>query len=101
MLYRYKTSNGIERSETGTLEENNGSPFLKVKGKSQYIGSDKIIYLLEYTSDENGYKPKITKLSETQEIRSTTPPPMVIREPVITRIGSSAIASLTGGGIGK
>ncbi|RZC32030.1 Chitin bind 4 domain containing protein [Asbolus verrucosus] len=58
---------------------------LSVEGQYRYKGPDNIVYLVEYTADENGYQPEVSKLSDYDEL---------------PRLSGAAIASLTGGNLG-
>lgn len=85
VIFSYKTSNGIERSETGTYEKLNGSRVLKVEGYFRYTGDDGKVYLVEYTADENGYIPEISELSDEDDDG---------------RLNGAVLGSLVGGNLG-
>lgn len=56
--YGYNTSNGISASEEGHLENvGTDDESLNVKGSFEYVGEDGVTYKVDYTADENGFKP--------------------------------------------
>lgn len=44
------------RYEEGILVEKNGVKFFKVNGFYKYRGTDSKIYIVNYSSDDNGFK---------------------------------------------
>ncbi|CAG9560424.1 unnamed protein product [Danaus chrysippus] len=55
--FRYSTSNGISRQETGTLvNEGLTNEHIEVRGSYSYIQPDGRLETVEYTADENGFK---------------------------------------------
>ncbi|XP_061377853.1 endocuticle structural glycoprotein SgAbd-5-like [Danaus plexippus] len=55
--FRYTTSNGISRQETGTLvNEGLTNEHIEVRGSYSYIQPDGRLETVEYTADENGFK---------------------------------------------
>ncbi|KAK4880442.1 hypothetical protein RN001_008588 [Aquatica leii] len=88
-FFKYKTSNGITREEEGGITRSEtGKEILVVRGYYSFIGPDNILYIRRYIADDNGYREQLStdnaKLSASSR----------------NRIGSPAIASLQGGGLG-
>lgn len=86
------TSHGVEREETGRVEEYKGNAILRIIGSYSYIDSSGIPYKIFYQADEDGSKFE-DHLGTTRH--PPTPPPPE------SPISSGAIASLAGGGIYK
>ncbi|XP_038211446.1 uncharacterized protein LOC119831949 [Zerene cesonia] len=61
--YSFDTSNGIHADESGTADAG-----VRAEGSYSYIGDDGILYKIEYTADENGFRPRGSHLP--------TPPPI-------------------------
>ncbi|CAH4032528.1 unnamed protein product [Pieris brassicae] len=61
--YSFDTSNGIHTDVIGTAKEG-----IKSKGSFSYTGDDGKVYKMEYTADENGFRPSGAHLP--------TPPPI-------------------------
>lgn len=64
--FRYTTSNGITRQETGHIkvvtnpDTREPDEIMDVEGLYSYTGTDGKFYQVTYTSDENGYVPHVT-----------------------------------------
>ncbi|CAF4877255.1 unnamed protein product [Pieris macdunnoughi] len=61
--YSFDTSNGINTDVIGTAKDG-----IKTKGSFSYTGDDGKVYKMEYTADENGFRPSGAHLP--------TPPPI-------------------------
>lgn len=59
--YAYETANNIEAQEQGRLD-NAGSDaeVLRAVGYYQYVGEDGQTYRVDYTADENGFRPRVS-----------------------------------------
>ncbi|XP_060519096.1 endocuticle structural glycoprotein SgAbd-5-like [Cylas formicarius] len=88
--FRYETSNGITHNERGIVGDNT----ITVKGEYSYQIDENTIITVSYIADENGYRP-IIRYSDAQRPRNAITG--IILKP---RISTSALASLTGGGLG-
>ncbi|XP_022907042.1 flexible cuticle protein 12-like [Onthophagus taurus] len=57
--FEYETSNGIQASENGQIlnqgAENEG---IAVQGQYRYVAPDGVAYSVQYTADENGFRPQ-------------------------------------------
>lgn len=66
---RYETENGIFGEEEGHLEQQGtDKEAMRAKGYYKYTGPDNIIYEVEYTADEEGFKPSAAHLPQAPEI---------------------------------
>nr|CAI5855073.1 unnamed protein product [Callosobruchus analis] len=81
----FSTAEGIKRSEAGFLRQKGNRSFLVVKGIYSWLSGDGRIWQVTYEADENGFRSMTSYL-----------PIITIK----TKILSSAIASLSGGGLG-
>ncbi|CAG9560434.1 unnamed protein product [Danaus chrysippus] len=52
--YKYRTENGINAGETGEISPSGGT---RVRGFYEYVGNDGLTYRVDYTADENGFRP--------------------------------------------
>nr|XP_023018262.1 cuticle protein CP14.6-like [Leptinotarsa decemlineata] len=111
--FKFSTSDGQNREETGVLSKLGDNLILRVVGFYSYKGDDGNSYQVTYRADDTGftatgdhlptlktYYPKIT--SSTTEFPQEIENPILLRSDFLprTRIASSAIASLAGGGLG-
>lgn len=79
--YRYRTSNGIEREETGTVKRNkDNEEYIAVEGYYTYY-TDKGKITVNYEADEEGYR-------------------QTIQEDLPVGLPGPLIGSLVGGGLG-
>ena len=62
---RYATSNGVSRSESGSVSPSGG---YQVSGSYQYSGPDGVVYTVHFVADENGYRPRWERASHHQDI---------------------------------
>ena len=79
---RFTTSDGQKREENGRTDG-----IIRVEGFYSFIGTDKKLYRVEYTADENGFHPK-TFQSDVDEDKTAFE--------VSDRISESAIRTLLG-----
>lgn len=86
--YAFKTQNGIAVQEEGHLK-NVGSEAeaQSVQGSYSYIGTDGVVYSIQYVADENGFRPVGAHLP--------TPPP--IPEAIRRSLGGGYGGSSPGG----
>ncbi|XP_031345094.1 flexible cuticle protein 12-like [Photinus pyralis] len=86
--FRFETSNGIFREESGQLvvSESN-QEIMVVHGKYSYEGPDNQRYIVKYVADDKGYRiERIQKVGIEQS-----------NNPLVNRISKNAIISLQGG----
>ncbi|KAG7299461.1 hypothetical protein JYU34_016421 [Plutella xylostella] len=55
--YLYQTDNGIAAEESGVVEPNVNGGGTRARGFYEYIGDDGQKYRVDYTADENGFRP--------------------------------------------
>lgn len=55
--YSYQTDNGLVAEESGAVEPSVNGGGTRVRGFYQYVGSDGLTYRVDYTADENGFRP--------------------------------------------
>lgn len=56
--YLYQTDNGIAAEESGSVDASPiGVGGTRAKGFYEYIGDDGVKYRVDYTADENGFRP--------------------------------------------
>lgn len=95
LFYRFLTSNGLEREETGQLVGNQGKEGFQVTGFYRYVDDAGVIHENYYQADEGG-----SRIQDKQSFLKSNPAPpeeSFQQSPIPT----GAIASLAGGGIGK
>lgn len=92
---RFETSNGISRSETGDFDEGKG--VFRVEGFYTYVAPNNVRYYVQYTADENGFRPRVRMIEEKHggELGEKK-----ILEEFPDNIGTNVIISLLGGGVG-
>lgn len=60
--YEFETANNIKSQEQGRLDDDGAnSKILRVEGSYQYTGDDGQTYRVDYTADENGFRPRVIK----------------------------------------
>ncbi|XP_066253542.1 uncharacterized protein [Euwallacea similis] len=97
--FRYLTSDLQEREESGELVEVMGRKVFRIKGFFSFVVDGKK-NTVTYSADDNGYLAK-QKFGVGAVNRTVKPENGSARsQPVVLRIGSSTLASLTGGGLG-
>ncbi|KAB0797381.1 hypothetical protein PPYR_08376 [Photinus pyralis] len=89
--FKYETSDGTAREESGYVVTVNGKNILTVRGKYSYTGTDNVQYVVMYVADEKGYR--IEKMDRVPA------PPVMLHSPIapVLSISSNAIKSLQGG----
>ncbi|XP_055534145.1 endocuticle structural glycoprotein SgAbd-5-like [Wyeomyia smithii] len=62
--FAYEQSDGQKRQEKGELKQVEGSetPAISVSGSYEFTDPDGSRYRVDYTADERGYRPTVTKL---------------------------------------
>ncbi|XP_058464679.1 endocuticle structural glycoprotein ABD-5-like [Malaya genurostris] len=62
--FSYEQSDGQKREESGVLKPVEGAetPALSVTGSYEYADANGQRYRVEYTADERGFRPTVTKL---------------------------------------
>lgn len=56
--YLYQSDNGIVGEEAGDVDASpNGTGGTKARGFYEYVGDDGLTYRVDYTADENGFRP--------------------------------------------
>lgn len=76
MLFcRFLTSDGMEREETGRIEESRGNTILRIIGYYSYIDSNGKPYKLFYQADEGGSKIEDNLMASTLSPSTSTTPP--------------------------
>lgn len=55
--YLYETENGIVAEETGSIDPQVNGGGTRARGFYEYIGDDGLKYRVDYTADENGFRP--------------------------------------------
>lgn len=55
--FAYETDNGIAAEESGIVESASNGGGTRVRGFYEYIGDDGAKYRVDYTADENGFRP--------------------------------------------
>lgn len=83
--FRFGTTNGIGRKESGQFEKKGDDNIWVVTGVYTYIDETGRIYAVNYTADENGYR---------ANIKWENAPPVTM---FVDFVSASAIATLTGG----
>lgn len=74
----YETSDGIRRSEEGTLSTaSNGEKVITVEGQYEYTGPDGKVYLVKYSAGEKGYQAKV--INPDQNLPSLADEPILLR----------------------
>ncbi|KAL9697936.1 hypothetical protein quinque_001377 [Culex quinquefasciatus] len=69
-LGSYELSDGHQVQQKATVKMlPDGTKLLVVDGFYSYVGPDGVKYSVHYTADENGYHPKLMKLSDGREVR--------------------------------
>lgn len=84
-MFRYLTTNGLEREETGIVDEIHGTLLFRVTGYYSYVDTNGKLLKMFYKADENGYTIEDTAISTDKS----------------PEIASALTASLAGGGLGK
>lgn len=87
---RFKTLNGIHFSQDIVLDPNKGTPY--IEGEYGNSFSDGSTVQVSFTADEYGFLPRVTYRA-AQPISKNIPD-------LTNRIPTSAIATLSGGGMG-
>ncbi|XP_072395453.1 endocuticle structural glycoprotein ABD-5-like [Diabrotica undecimpunctata] len=106
--FEYETSDGIKRQETGSYHSNNQEDgILKVNGQFEYPSPDGYKVSVVFVSDEKGYRPKVSiSTGPIGPVLEDIPENDFVELDNRINVGeksisSSAIASLSGGGLGK
>ncbi|NP_001166713.1 cuticular protein RR-1 motif 40 precursor [Bombyx mori] len=55
--FAYETDNGIAAEESGSVEPTVNGGGTRTRGFYEYVGDDGLKYRVDYTADENGFKP--------------------------------------------
>lgn len=99
LIHSFETKNGISRTDKGVIGiDNNGDQILRVSGSYSFITPDGQKITVVYKADENGYQPEIFFGNNDGKVLKSLSSDG--DEYIDNRIGSAAIASLTGGGMG-
>lgn len=57
--FSYETSDGVKRSEEGTIKNaGTENETLVITGTISWVGPDGVTYTIEFIADENGFQPK-------------------------------------------
>lgn len=83
----YELTDGQARDESGHLEKNSG--IFKVKGFYTFNGTNGKIYRVDYTADENGFKPVVSESFSNKDEGSSL---------ANDRVDPTIIKTLLGGG---
>ncbi|XP_017785729.1 PREDICTED: endocuticle structural glycoprotein SgAbd-5-like [Nicrophorus vespilloides] len=108
--YKYETSNGIEHSEIGEMQQTNlNQKSLSKKGYFSYRGLDNILYTITYVADDKGFRPTTHIGGPVDPVQSSYTTVLPSDKNALgsddeddddDRIGSTLIISLGGGGVG-
>ncbi|KAJ8921387.1 hypothetical protein NQ315_003003 [Exocentrus adspersus] len=91
------TSDGFHHDAYGYMEnEGTKEASLVIRGKYFYIGSDGVLYTVNYVADKNGFQPSGKHIPQI----GTPPPPPAVVGQAAPEAGASCIASLCGTGLG-
>ncbi|KAH1000950.1 endocuticle structural glycoprotein ABD-5-like [Dendroctonus ponderosae] len=90
--FGYKTADGSERSEEGSLKKTPTGSALSVSGSYEFE-EDGVITVVTYVADENGFRP-ITQLRK--KVNNQLPVGFTLDN----RIDPKLLGSLAGGGLG-